>query len=132
MIAVCFVMVVMMLSNGHSNEEGGEHREYVGLDEGNQQFQEVDEQRKCDAHRRHAVARTGAEDVGEREDEADEAQDDQVTRRHVGKQTDGERDGLGQDAQDFDRHQDRLDERRNSGGPENASSSPSYRPAGSG
>ncbi len=117
MVAVGFVVVMMMLLYGHANEQGGEHRKNVGLDERDQELQEVDEQRKSNTHRSDGIANTGTEDLRKREDEADEAlQDNQVAGRQVGKQSDGQCDGLGKNAQDLDRHEDRLDEGRDPGG----------------
>ena len=55
------LVVVRVLGHRHPDEDGRQHREHVRLQEGDEQFERVDEQREGDRHRRDADAADRAE-----------------------------------------------------------------------
>ena len=110
---------MVMLFYRHANKQGGEHRKHVRLDERHQEFEHINKECESDADWGNAISRAGAEYVRKREDEPDKAQNHQVTSSHVGEKSNSEGDGLRKDTQDFNRHEDRLDKRRDPRRPEN-------------
>lgn len=111
---------MVRLADGHADVEGREHGEDEGLDVGHQALQQRDEDAEEDAHHADRAAHGGAEEVAHDEDDDHEAQDDDVTGRHVGEESDHQHDGLGEDTHQLDhRHQgEDLEPRRHAGGVE--------------
>ena len=110
----------MRLADCHADVEGREHGEDEGLDVGHQAFQQRDEDAEEDAHHADRAAHGGTEEVAHDEDDDHEAQDDDVTGRHVGEESNHQHDGLGEDTHQLDhRHQgEYLQPCRHSGGVE--------------
>ena len=89
--------------------EGGEERENVGLEECHQEFDHVHEDHEERAEHARADADTASELLSQNEDERGEGQDDDVSRRDVGRQTDHQNERLDEDAGDLNRDKDELD-----------------------
>ena len=86
----------MRFNKRHRNEDGAQDVEHIGLDEAHQHVQQEHEQ--GEGHREDARADTHAhsEQAGEDEDEQHQHQDHHVAAHHVGKETDHQRQGLGE------------------------------------
>lgn len=110
--------VIVVLFHGHPDKEGGQHREHVSLDEGNEQFHEGNEERHEQANRSHARGYTRPEERIERKDQSDEAQDYQRAGHHIREETNGQRRMLRKQANELNRDQDELDEKRHARWPE--------------
>src|SRR4051812_25611526 len=82
--------------------------ENKGLYKRNQYFQQVNEHGKQHEQRRSAPAQPCAHSA-KNKNQDDKAQDDDVARYHIGKQTYDQGEGLGKNAHDFDRHHNYLD-----------------------
>lgn len=92
--------------DGHADVERGEHGKDEGLDVGHKAFQEANEDAEEHGNHGDRSADKIAKEVAEDEDDDNEAQDDDVSGRHVGKQSDHKNDGFGEDSHQFDyRHQ---------------------------
>ena len=97
-----------MLGVCQSDEDGTEHGEDISLDEGHQELQTVHEEH----HHETEQGQSGAEyriHGPSDEDDCRKRQDNGVTGHHVGKETDHQREGLGDDTEQFD---DRHDSHR--------------------
>ena len=91
-----------------ADEDGTEHGEDIRLDEGYQELQAVHEEH----HHETEQGQSGTEyriHGPSDEDDRRKRQDNGVTSHHVGKQTDHQREGLGDDTEEFD---DRHDSHR--------------------
>ena len=89
----------MLWMDRHAHEQGRQQGENVRLQEGDEHFQQVDEQGEADGH-------GGDQEALENEDHADEGENDDVARRHVGIEADAEGKRLGELAEDLDRDHD--------------------------
>ncbi len=90
-----------MLGVSQSDEDCTQHGEYVGLDEGHEEFETVHENHQCEADDGQRGADDGAE-LARDEDDASEGKDDGVTAHNVGKETYHEGERLGEDTEHFD------------------------------
>ena len=109
---------LVFFGHGQAGEDGREHGEDVGLDEGDQhleQHDEEDEAERGDGRRDAEGPRVGVLDSVE---EAEQHQQDGVAPRHVGEQTDGQGEGLGEEPDDLDHEHERYEEPRRAGGHE--------------
>ena len=107
----------MVLRHRQADEDSGEHREDVGLNEGNQTLQAVQEDGEDDRQWSHDAVDDWA-DVGGDEDNANECQEGGVTCHDVGKETNHQCHWLGEDAEELDDRHDGLQPTGNVG-PEN-------------
>ena len=91
----------MMLGLCQTDKHGAEHGEYIGLDEGNQKLKRIHEYHhdKADDGDRGAH---GYANLAGNEDDAGDGQDDGVSGHDVGKETDHQGEGLGEDAEKLD------------------------------
>ena len=89
----------MHLSQG--DEDGRQHGEHVGLDESHQQLQTVHEYHQHGTDERKRRAYHGI-DLTRDEDDTGQGQNDGMAAHHVGKQTDHQGEGLGENAEQFD------------------------------
>ena len=88
-----------------SDEYRTQHGEHICLYEGHQQFQCIHEQQHDDAEDVQSNAQSHAHGPAQ-EDDAAEAEYHGVASHHVGKETDHQREGLGEHAEQLDgRHQ---------------------------
>jgi hypothetical protein len=96
---------MIMLFHGHAEVEGRKKGENVGLDECDKKFQESHEYSEGNGYRRNGHTQ-GAFYISENKDQAHEAQDNDMPRADVRKETDHEDERLGENAKEFDeRHQ---------------------------
>ena len=91
----------MMLRMRQTDEHGREQREHVSLNKGHQQLHTIHEEEHDGTEEieseTHAYAHRPAQEYHARE-----AQDDGVSGHHVGKETDHQCEGLGEDAHHLD------------------------------
>ena len=85
------------------------HSENIRLNEGNQQFQAVQEDAEEHRNHRHASEKH-ASVFRHYEDDADHAEQLDVACQHIGKESDGEGDGLYEGAEKLDHSHDGLEE----------------------
>ncbi len=90
-----------MLGVSQSDEDCTQHGEYVGLNEGHEEFETVHEYHQCEADDGQRSADDGTE-LARDEDDASEGKDDGMTAHDVGKETYHEGERLGEDAEHFD------------------------------
>src|SRR5580693_1896131 len=101
-----FPVRVVMVEDGRLADE---QRRQEGEDERLQEGDEELEQRDADAGRDHRHRHSHAADrvlAADRQDEREQHGEDHVAGEHVGEETDGKGDRLGEQAEDLDRHQD--------------------------
>src|SRR3972149_4192244 len=85
--------------NAEPHEQGSQHRKDIRLDECDEELQQADAYREQD--------RADSDGKGsEQEDEAQERKYDDVSPRHIGKQTDAESERFCEQAENLDRHHD--------------------------
>lgn len=97
-----------MLYLAQANVDARKHCEYERLDEGYQKFEAVKEDTQQYADYRHGtIADTWHADSGQ-EDDAQDAEQSGVTCQDVGKESDGEREWLGEDTDELDNCHDRT------------------------
>lgn len=92
--------LLMVFLHGHSEIQRRKQREHICLDKGDQQFQQSHENSEQDGYNRNGIAQDNV-DVTKNEDQADEAQHDDMARSDVGEETDHQDEGLGKDAHEF-------------------------------
>ena len=90
----------MVLGMSKADEHSREEREDVSLNEGNEDLYEVHEEEHEAAEGVKAETHAGTHCPSE-EDDAGKGEDDGVTCHHVGKETDHEGEGLGEDTNDL-------------------------------
>ena len=95
----------MVLRMCQSDEDGTQHGEHVSLDECHQELQTVHEEYHDKAEQRQTRAEERVERPSD-EDDGGERQDDGMSCHHVGKETDHQRKGLGQNTKQFDEGHD--------------------------
>ena len=96
---------VMLLDVRHRDEDGREHGEHHCLDVAHQHLEQHHEDAQQDADGRHGRAQHVAHDSAECEHDEDDARQrdgDDVTCQHVGEESDHQRYGLGEDAEELD------------------------------
>ena len=89
----------MWLHEGHRNEDGTKQRKHIGLDEADQRVEQQHEQRESHRDQRRPGTHAHAKLARENEDERHQHDDHHVAAHHVGKKSDHQRHGLGEDAQ---------------------------------
>ena len=85
----------------HADEHRRKHGEHVGLDKCNQHFHTIHEDTEQHRHDTHGRA-DDCPHTGGHEHNAGQCQDDGVSRHDVGKQTDHQGKGLGENAEQLD------------------------------
>ena len=95
----------LVLRVRQSYEDGTKHRKDVSLDEGHQELQTVHEEHHHETEQRQTRTQEGIQRPSD-EDDSGERQDNGVTGHHVGKETDHQGEGLGDDTKDFDNRHD--------------------------
>ena len=97
------------LMNGHANVEGGEHGEDECLDVSHQTFQHTDEHTEYHRDYRYSSTHTHGDGVTDDEDNDHEAKDDDVSSRHVGKESDHKYDGFRENTDQLNHRHERED-----------------------
>ena len=95
-----------MIIHSHADIHGGEHRKYIRLNGGHQNLNEGDHNHDDGGTDPHQIR---VED----ECETHQAQEDNVPRCNRHKESNHQRDWLGEHANDFDGNNDRLQRKRN-------------------
>ena len=95
----------LMFWMSQSDEDGTEHSEDVGLDEGHQKLQAVHEEHHHETEQCQAGAKKCIQRPSD-EDDSGERQDNGVTSHHVGKETDHQGEGFGDDTKQLDDRHD--------------------------
>src|SRR5512140_473001 len=108
-VTLIMLLVVPVVGEALTDEERGEHREDVRLHEPDEELEHEDRHRHRDGADRHPLA-------VQRVDEAEQREDDDVPREHVREETDGEGEGLREEAEDLDRHHDAPERPRDAAG----------------
>ena len=115
----CFFMVVLMLLHGQRDEERTQHHEDKGLQECHQQFQKTHEYGKWYGHQGSFETSSEAFTcVAEDEDQAYQAEDNDVSGCDIGEQSDHEGEGLDENNENLNGHEDDLTPERNTRRPQ--------------
>ena len=96
----------LVVADRQTGEHRSEHGEDVRLKETHQSLDEIHEHGESDSNDGCSVTACRAQKLCREEDQPDECQKDDVSGRHVGEQTDGQREGLREDADELDRNHD--------------------------
>ena len=86
----------------HTDVERREHCEDKCLDVGNQTLQHTDKDTEDDRDDRHASTHTHRDGIADNEDDDYKAKYDDMSSRHVSKESDHEDDGFGENTHQFD------------------------------
>ena len=112
LLVVRVLVFVVMDVDRHADEESSQEGEDERLQEGDEDFEQADRDRAHDDDGRDAEADAGAQCLDCREDQAQQNSQQNMPGDHVGEQSDGECEGLGDQPDELHRDEKRREPQR--------------------
>ena len=109
----------MMLRMRHKDKHGGEDGKHIGLYETHQRVEQEHKQGESEGEHRCGGTHSHSKQAAENEYQRHKHNHHHVAAHHIGKQTNHQRDGLGEDAENFNHRHQRQFQSHGHVGPEN-------------